>query len=261
MKCQICGEPAMGGARLCSPCRKAIKRARHDTVSVAQPLPARAGNSIERRPARRAGASPAESAAASVIPPPLPAKRSQTSIFFGVLSVVVCAVAYLAVQHLYAGAHDEPAATQRPAVTATAAMSAPVAVAEPATPVSNVTVPPSEASTPKVPAAPARTGSPAPAKAPSVPVVTAQAPTEALSPFGPVTSPAPVEPAPAPRPVVREAPPPDRGQVISAAFAQCPRDNLIATAVCEQGVRIKYCDGYWGVLAQCPAGRANDYGQ
>ena len=251
MKCQICGEPAMSGtARLCSPCRKAIKRARHETVSVAQPLPSRGAASIERRRARRAGASAANDAA-QLIPPPLEARRSQFSVVFGVLAVVVCAVAYLGVQHLYAGGGDEHAAPSSP-VLPTASAPVPAAVA--VTPVASVTSPVGVTAETPPPPRPRPAAKPAPA-----PVI-AQAP-ELTSPLNAAPSPPVVEPAPPPPPAPRAVPPPDRSQLINAGFGQCPRDNVIATAVCEQGVRLKYCEGYWGLLAQCPAGRANDYGQ
>jgi hypothetical protein len=38
------------------------------------------------------------------------------------------------------------------------------------------------------------------------------------------------------------------------------QDGLIERAVCEQGARLANCDGYWGTVALCPAGRS-DYGQ
>jgi hypothetical protein len=238
-----------GTARLCSPCRRAIKRARHETVSVAQPLPSRGAASIERRRARRAAASAANDAA-QVIPPLLPARRSQFSIFFGVAAVVVCAVTYLAVQHLYAGGGVEHVALTSPLLPAVSAP-VPQAAAVAVTPAASVTSPVADMPPPP---------RPRPAAKPAPSPVIAQLP-ETTSPLNAVPPPPVVEPAPPPAPAPRAAPPPDRSQLINAGFGQCPRDNVIATAVCEQGVRLKYCEGYWGLLAQCPAGRANDYGQ
>jgi hypothetical protein len=43
--------------------------------------------------------------------------------------------------------------------------------------------------------------------------------------------------------------------------ARCGRDGFLAGVICEQRVRLKYCEGYWGQVAQCPSGIANDHGQ
>jgi hypothetical protein len=42
------------------------------------------------------------------------------------------------------------------------------------------------------------------------------------------------------------------------AFTQCPKDDVLKRAFCEQGARIALCDGLWGSVPQCPAQR--DYG-
>jgi len=60
---------------------------------------------------------------------------------------------------------------------------------------------------------------------------------------------------------VREAPAPDRWQVMADQIARCGRDGFLAGVICEQRVRLKYCEGYWGQAAQCPSGIANDHGQ
>src|SRR5438477_1673272 len=41
MKCTICGRRTLPGAKLCLPCRSALRRARDDTVSELMPLPGR----------------------------------------------------------------------------------------------------------------------------------------------------------------------------------------------------------------------------
>jgi hypothetical protein len=58
----------------------------------------------------------------------------------------------------------------------------------------------------------------------------------------------------------REAPAPDRWQVMSDQIARCGREGFFAGVICEQRVRIKYCEGYWGSAPQCPSGIANDHG-
>jgi hypothetical protein len=62
-------------------------------------------------------------------------------------------------------------------------------------------------------------------------------------------------------PPAREAPAPDRWQVMADQIARCGREGFLAGVVCEQRVRLKYCEGYWGVAAQCASGIPNDHGR
>jgi hypothetical protein len=93
-----------------------------------------------------------------------------------------------------------------------------------------------------------------PPPAPSVPAVPR---------FG--SAPEPESPGPAPAPVIAppvpEAPPPDRWQVMADSISRCGREGFFAGVICEQRVRIKYCEGYWGQAAQCPSGISNDHGR
>jgi hypothetical protein len=42
----------------------------------------------------------------------------------------------------------------------------------------------------------------------------------------------------------------------------CQRESFLSRVVCDQRVRLRFCDGYWGKVAQCPGGVANpDRGQ
>lgn len=60
--------------------------------------------------------------------------------------------------------------------------------------------------------------------------------------------------APIPSPV-------DPWQPLRDALGACSRSaGVWARATCEQGARLAYCDGYWGSVALCPAGRT-DHGQ
>jgi hypothetical protein len=67
---------------------------------------------------------------------------------------------------------------------------------------------------------------------------------------GPVVAPEPAKPAPAPAPSP-PPPAPDRWQNMRDAQAQCDREGLIDGLICGQRVRMQYCDGYWGKVAQC----------
>jgi hypothetical protein len=85
------------------------------------------------------------------------------------------------------------------------------------------------------------------------------------------TDPAPVlEPPPAAPPPSLEPPvvaertvvaPTDRWQPLRAQLAACgTADGVFQRAMCEQGARLKHCDGQWGETPLCPAGRT-EYGQ
>jgi hypothetical protein len=83
----------------------------------------------------------------------------------------------------------------------------------------------------------------------------------------PVAQPsAPVAPAPAPQAQARPAPPapvpaaaplPDRWAQFAEDLHRCERETFLSRVVCDQRVRIRYCDGYWGKVPQCPGGVAN----
>lgn len=45
------------------------------------------------------------------------------------------------------------------------------------------------------------------------------------------------------------------------AISQCGRQGFLAGVICEQRVRLQYCEGYWGQAAQCPSGIPNDHGR
>jgi len=36
----------------------------------------------------------------------------------------------------------------------------------------------------------------------------------------------------------------------------CGNVNFLEKVVCEQRIRNRYCDGFWGKVPQCPAGPA-----
>jgi len=45
-----------------------------------------------------------------------------------------------------------------------------------------------------------------------------------------------------------------------ASLARCGGD-LIDRIVCDQRVRRRFCEGYWGEAPECASGIANDHGQ
>jgi hypothetical protein len=128
------------------------------------------------------------------------------------------------------------------------------------------TPPPASAEAPKAePAAPPPTpemaaAARAPDKAQTV--AKAEPPKTAVRPppakaASPVTEPpktlaaAPVIPAPA------EVPKTDRWDQMKAEMAQCSSGSLIPRIQCEQRIRSRYCEGYWGSVPACPTGRTD----
>jgi len=86
----------------------------------------------------------------------------------------------------------------------------------------------------------------------------------------PPTPPAAEASAAAPAPVaqaksVAPAPPArrvsDRWQRLDDELSRCTREDFISRVVCGQRVRFRYCDGYWGKVAQCPGNPLPDHGQ
>jgi len=60
---------------------------------------------------------------------------------------------------------------------------------------------------------------------------------------------------PAPRPAS------DRWAQMSEDLAGCKGQDFINRLVCDQRVRARYCNGYWGKVAQCPGAPQADHGQ
>jgi hypothetical protein len=131
----------------------------------------------------------------------------------------------------------------------------------PTRPAMSETAPPAalapKVTAPPAPVAPKKSSAPSGAK-PASPGKSAAAPrrTAPKAPLtSPPTSPDP-EPLPPPAPVTAAAPAPppqpDRWQEMSDALARCGQESFIGRVVCEQRVRLRYCDGYWGKVAQCP---------
>lgn len=104
----------------------------------------------------------------------------------------------------------------------------------------------------------------------AVPPKAAPVPKEARPPaIAPPTQPPPAAPAPVPRPAAvgsgtPDVTPPvqDRWVQMGDELRRCQREDFLSRVVCDQRVRLRFCDGYWGKVAQCPGGIANpDRGQ
>jgi len=84
------------------------------------------------------------------------------------------------------------------------------------------------------------------------------------------TSPASVAIAPEPAPVparpqavaaAPKAPAVDRWAQMNDDLSRCTREDFISRVICDQRVRFRYCNGYWGKTPQCPGNPAPERGQ
>ena len=267
MSCQICGRRSAPGAKLCADCRAARKRAYDATIT--QPLLAMAGagtvsrtlsglrrsdsspEAKARRAARKAKAAAAAAPQAAVSEAAAPAAARSRSMLWALLAngVVLAAIAgwYLPnhapdVSEVGAGssAPARPAPDVEPARMTPPVTTAPTALPPLPTIVERELVPYSPAA-----------GRPATTKRGTAPKAAAPPP-ETPAEVEIVRVP-PSEPAPVPKPVPRA----DPWQQMNEAIGRCPAGFL--GVVCEQRVRLQYCEGQWGKVPQCPGGPSADH--
>lgn len=273
MKCTICGGRTLPGAKLCLPCRAALRRARDDTVSEFLPLPRRlealavSGMStlsrpisiIAKRRARRRSRDATNVPSINVkLAPSYPPLRAAAIALF---AMAVGVLAYGFAEQLRGDHQASLVPPDRPVDAKPVAQQTFVSPASLAAEARTVVMAPAEQPN-VVPEQPA-------ARAVAPPVVqhrprkTAPAPSPLpLKVEAPTTTPVEVTPlvvaaAPAP-PAPKVAP--NRWQLLAAALDRCS-GNLFARIACAHVARAQYCDGYWGQVTQCPAGVANDHGQ
>jgi len=272
MKCTICGGRSLPGAKLCLPCRAALRRARDETVSELLPLPRRLGALAatgmstlsrpidliaERRAKRRARKAAEVPSIDVVLTPRYPPLRAAAITLF-VLAVGV--LAYGFTQQLRGDPHTSVVPDNATAPVPRTSVS-PTALAAEARQTVLSAVPSRESATatpneqpvaqtvaPRIDTKPRRTA-PASSRLPAKVEAPTTTPVEVI----PMVV-AAVPPPPAPEVA------PDRWQLLSAALARCT-GNLFARIGCEHVARAEYCDGYWGQVAQCPGGVTNDHGQ
>jgi hypothetical protein len=255
--CRICHGPRLPGARLCGPCKAALKRARQETVSEALSPPGIAAEQVKA--ARRRKKS---------LPAPPPASPARTRWLLPALAIALPALlagGYLAQWLAHsAAAHAPSVAVPAPVTTPAPAVAQPPArtvsggdsAAREAKPGATTPAPtPAAGPHPVILNAPIRPAQKRPVESAAVANAIAAARFEGTGEPA-VTPPAPVVEAPPP---VVEAPPPDRWQVMSAAIARCGREDFIASVICEQRVRFQYCEGQWGQVPQCPSAVNKEY--
>ena len=264
MKCTICGRSSPSGAKLCSDCRAARKRAFAATVTQPLLMAAAKANPAGRllRPSQSVAATVRRAAeqALFVKPPPAlePTAKTRRGLLWlaASLAVIVMVAAYAT--HRMAG-YREPdvqgrAVTQgggdRSATSAPTEMSVmPIPTAlKPGGATGTTAVP--ETSEPAVPV---KTEPGKRATGKQRVAVAPPAPAPLMEHLAAAASVAPVLEPPAP-------PPPNPWQSMNESLAQCA-GGVIDRMMCDLRVRQQYCSGYWGKVPQCPGAPANDHGQ
>jgi hypothetical protein len=267
MDCTICGKATLPGAMLCVPCKAALKRARYVTVQESIRRPSIID--VRRKPRRARPADPTpeparRARAADSIPRPETPPRARVSpdviktfhagsrVFVALLFVAVLGGAvYFGQRELSANAWSG---------ASVAAEAARPAMAESVATIQTPAVEPAPAPVPP----PAATIAVEPEKRPEIKPATGKRtmlatratfatadgdPPDAVAPPPEPEKPVPVA-VPPPRPV------PDRWQNMRDAQAECDRLGIFDGLICGQRVRIQYCEGYWGKVAQCQGANA-----
>ena len=270
MKCRLCSQPTVGPDKLCGDCTRALRRARAGSTTVRKPAMSRAS----RFKATAATVAP-RAHALTAAPPPGWRRR-----------IAWAAVGLVAVGIVYLG-QREPDRRRAPDAIVVVDRS-PMPVAErPGDDAAPVPTPLEEqSSTARVktalvpapqamatlkaaqgPASPAATPASARAKAGTKAATTStkldQGSGSPASPYtlagdaAPGTSDAgtrsETEPSQqlARASVPQSAPPMDDAQVLTSALEKCGGEKFLAGVICEQKVRLRYCDGKWGQVPQC----------
>lgn len=251
--CTICGQPAPRGARLCTPCHAALKRAGQRTVQdlphYRDPVPRprrRRRDPADAGDAEHSGGSPARVTSSD---------RGRRLVLAAAALAALAGVAYLGQPQWRASDGTPASADDGVPASPPEAVARPQPVAAvapaPATPVTVGAAPPavrpSRATGDVSGAAPRANPPQSRAEPPTQP--TAYPSLEAFGAIAEAPRRPPTPPAAAPRP----APPPDRWQQMSDALAQCEREGGFSGFLCDQRTRIDACEGYWGRVPQCPA--------
>lgn len=273
MACRICGSRAARGAKLCTQCTAAVKRARQVPTIVSQFLPMSISRPLADAPDTAVQRSLRIPTGPRLVLPPFPGGWGAFTMLV-TFGVAVCLTGYLAIHEsddeaLGAPLAASPQATaMREPAAAGAAEPRPTAVAtteanpaDAAIAATGGTVRPASIASPSRSASrgsnrDARASrSASRANAPD-----AQAPAAGMAP-GPASQ---TRTGDGNEPVAllvanAQHPAPDRWQSMDAAIANCAKESFFVGVVCDQRVRWRYCDGYWGEVPQCPGGVRIDY--
>ncbi len=264
MKCSVCGNENGSAAGFCASCGATLR-------SAARIAPA--------SPAPDAPAAPVPAGAVTALPLPvvravaliLLASAFGVAVYFTYRALITVGPSETAVADEAARAPvaevmesprpaadgpakiDAAAPQPAPAGDASKAMLPPAEPPNAAAPVlpsaaDSATAPPTTPATvaPEAETAKARATAPRPARpAPSKGSTKATTAQQAPSAAGPAAAAAP------------EAPRPDRWAMMKEELGRCASENILARVACEQQTGIRYCEGYWGKVPQCPAVQQN----
>jgi hypothetical protein len=277
MRCLICGQLSLPGAKLCLDCKAARQRAFDATVT--QPLLAAAGGArgaaspvrlfkpsqsvpdVARRAAKMALAAQAQSKIATESPLRRAGQWPMIVGAIGIVVVMVVVVIGFAGHWFGAGKSDtfsavpieRPTAQDSPAAASIARSSAPGATAAGAVAIVPVVANPAAVLPPAAATKADATARPNARQRPEKAPITLPPPELSPPPVVAIERPPP--------PVVREVPRPDRWQLMNEAIARCPRDDMSGRFSCEQRLRAQYCEGFWGQVAHCASIPYTDHGQ
>jgi hypothetical protein len=264
-KCRICGKDAPCGAALCPQCKAAVKRARQVPTLMSRFMPL-AMSGTGSGPARSGTVGVAHTRAA---PPRRPqAKPAGWSAFVGVAAfgLAVCVTGYFTA--LQTDEDAGPANVMSAASVAGHGASRPRLASPPAADLPEgpgptfAAMPTAGSALPsasgKAPIRRSTTGrgagaERAPTTASGPPMDADEATASTGAPEGAAALPAA---PPAPEPAVL-----DRWQAMGAAIERCGQESFFAGVICEQRVRLRYCEGYWGEVPQCGRGFRFDSGR
>ncbi len=266
MKCLICGRTCLLGAKLCSDCSSARKRAFAATVT--QPLldaavrGRRAGSLLRPSQSVAATARRAAERTLQAKPPaaePVPASRRLHRVYLAAGLVGVVLAAGLVARHMQKS--EAADATQNTELTGSASQAAPprgVSVVPAGLAPKNVAETKASELTGGMPTTEV---APPPVKRPSpkprgVPVDVPAAPVEEAPPATVAAA-----PPPTPAPEAPEQPRPDPLQLMNEGLARCAGGDLFSRILCDQRVRREYCEGRWGQVPQCSSSVGNEHGQ
>ena len=265
LKCRICGRAATPGSKLCDECSSAVKRARQVPTVMSQFMPlamsgyGSASNRVVDHQTVRFRNRP---------PPPAPATPISwraIAAFAGFI-VAVCVTAYFAAREIEDGPDPRvmaaPIAERVPRAAASPTLPTtpmPVQVDEPAPSDDQHALSAQPPTKPSIGRQAAKAGAAGDAT-PTIPAGLSMTAADSKADSDPsmgVGAPLPPTPAAVPQePIV-----PDRWQAMLEAIARCPRDNFFNGVVCEQRVRLRYCEGHWGESPHCGSGFRFDSGR
>jgi len=243
-KCRLCGQPPAGPGGLCSDCGRALARARVGPAVLRSGSPA--GARRQRIVERIVLTSPID-------PEPARSPKKARAALWAALGVVAVVTMLAATANLAPPHPVEIKPSERPARVVPQLLE-PATQNEPAEGEAPVEPPQKLAESPALPKDSTRT--PALRLARNTPATHAVG--DAKPAIDASRANAGAEPMEVELPVQQAraniAPTPttgDDGQALSTLLEKCSEERFLAGVICEQKVRLRYCEGKWGQVPQC----------